>query len=243
MSFEEIREVLVEQHRLGLRFLTLAGGEPYLWRDHDLRIRDVVELARSLGYLNVNIFTNGTIPLDADADFTWVSIDGLGDSLARIRGIREERIFRNLRRLQGRFGIVFTVNTVNLGEIWPFLRRIKDVLPGTDVLFFFHTPYFGKDALHLSRSERGIAVATLLKAKRDGLPVLNSESALNAYLAGNPDLPNNLCRIVDGKEVYRCCRVNGDPEICRDCGYSITSELAQARRWSISAIHSLMRAA
>jgi MoaA/NifB/PqqE/SkfB family radical SAM enzyme len=104
MSFDKIREVLVEQHRLGLRFLTLAGGEPYLWRDRDLRIRDIVDLARSIGYLNVNIFTNGTIPLDADTDFTWVSIDGLGKTLARIRGIREERIFRNLRRLQGRFG-------------------------------------------------------------------------------------------------------------------------------------------
>jgi MoaA/NifB/PqqE/SkfB family radical SAM enzyme len=243
MTFDEIRQVLVEQYRLGLRFLTLAGGEPYLWRNGDLRIRDVVELARNIGYLNVNIFTNGTIPLDADADFTWVSIDGLGDSLARIRGIKEKRIFRNLARFKGRFGIVFTVNTINLGEILPFLRGIADVFPGTGVLFFFHTPYYGKDALHLSRSDRRIAVDALLKAKRDGLPVLNSKPALNAYLAGNPYLPNDLCRIVDGKDVYRCCRVNGDPEICRDCGYSITSELAQARRWSISAIHSLLRAA
>jgi Fe-coproporphyrin III synthase len=243
MSFEEIREILRNHRRRGVRFLTLAGGEPYLWRDGDFRIRDVVSAARDIGYLNVNIFTNGTLPMDADADFTWISIDGLGQTLQKIRGIRLDRIFRNLRRFEDRYGLVFTVNTINLNEIEDFLRAMSRDLPGIGVLFFFHTPYYGKDGLHLSDAQRRSAVTTLMDAKRTGLPVLNSAPALNAYLAGNPDMPADLCTIVDAGGAYRCCRVDGDLEVCKYCGYSITSELVQARRWKLASIRSLLRAA
>jgi hypothetical protein len=115
-------------------------------------------------------------------------------------------------------------------------------VPGVPVLFFFHTPYYGKDALFLTQAQRKEVVDTLLRAKRAKLPVLNSTAGLNSYLAGNPNLPNDFCRIVDSRGEYRCCRVNGDPAICQDCGYSITAELAQARRWNLGAIRALAHA-
>lgn len=243
MSIAEIESILTDYHNRGVRFLTLAGGEPYLWRDGPNRIRDVVTLARRIGYLNVNMFTNGTRPMNATPDFTWVSIDGLEDRFEKIRGIQLDRILRNVRKLKTRFAIVFTVNTVNHTEIDAFLERISRDFPGTGVLFFFHTPYYGRDYLYLTQSQRLRTVDRLLSAKRRGLPVLNSAAALKSYIAGNPHVPNDFCKIVDSKGAYTCCRVDRDPEVCRDCGYSITAELAQARRWNIGAIRMLASSA
>jgi MoaA/NifB/PqqE/SkfB family radical SAM enzyme len=242
MSLRQIRAILEDHHRKGIRFLTLSGGEPYLWRDGAYRIRDVVELARQIGYLNISIFTNGTIPMDAKPDFTWISIDGLGDTFTRIRGIELERVLRNLKHMQSRYGIVFTVNAINYLEIKGFLETIKRDLPGVKVMFFFHTPYYGIDALHLSEAQRRIAVETLAECRKNGLPVVNSRAALAAYLAGNPDLPTDFCRIIDESGEHHCCRVDGEPEMCRDCGYAVTGELAQAHRWNPGAILALANA-
>ena len=243
MTLSQIRAILEDYHLKGVRFLSLSGGEPYLWRDRAYRLRDIINLAREIGYININIFTNGTIPMDAEPNFTWVSIDGLGETFTRIRGIKLERVLRNLRQIRGRCGIVFTVNTINYLEVGDFLETIQRDLPGVEVMFFFHTPYYGIDALHLSKAQRRIAVETLIDGKKSGLPVVNSRAALKGYLAGNPALPVDFCRVVDESGDYRCCRVNGDPEICRDCGYAATSELAQAHRWNPGAILSLAKGA
>ncbi len=86
MRFIDIVERLRGLHERGARFLYLEGGEPYLWRDGRLTIRDVVDAAREVGYLFVHIYTNGTRPLDAGADLHWVSIDGPPDIHRTIRG-------------------------------------------------------------------------------------------------------------------------------------------------------------
>lgn len=241
MSMEQITSILERYHAEGVRMLYLSGGEPYLWRDGKYRLPDVVQRAREIGYLRIHVYTNGTARLSTAPDFTWVSIDGFGETFETIRGIPIERVLRRVRGFRGRHAIIFTINTVNYREIRATLEFLGRELPGVGVMFFFHTPYYGIDYLHLSRRQRTDAVETLLDCKKLGFPVLNSKSALRYYLEANDRPPLNCSWIVDSQGAYRCCRVAGESTICRECGYSTGLEIAQARKWKPDAIATLLR--
>lgn len=241
MSMARVRSVLERHYGKGVRMLYLTGGEPYLWRDGEYRLRDIVKLAHAIGYLRVHVYTNGTLPLSREPDFTWISIDGFGPTFRKIRGIPVERVLRNVREFGGKHAIVFTINTINCREIRQTLEFLDRELPKTGVMCFFHTPYYGIDDLYLSQAQKAQAVETLLGCKRQGLPVLNSRAALVAYLTGTDRPPLNYSWIVDQRGEYRCCRVEGDPEICRDCGYSTGFEIVQARKMHPGALVSLLR--
>lgn len=241
MRFDDIRAVLERYFDKGVRMVYLTGGEPYLWRDGPRHLPDLVRLAHDMGYLRVHVYTNGTVPLSTAPDFTWISIDGCGKTFEKLRGIPIERVLHNARGFAGRHAIIYTINTVNYREIAKTLAFFHQELAGTRTLFFFHTPYYGIDHLYLSREQREIAIDTLLTCKKQGYRVLNTRTALTAYLNQTHGPPDCNAWIVDRVGDYRCCRVAGDPAICRDCGYSSGYEIAQARRWHPSAIRALLR--
>jgi MoaA/NifB/PqqE/SkfB family radical SAM enzyme len=240
MSFEEVSSHLVSGWLRGMRIVYFEGGEPYLWRDRRRRLPELVALARELGYLSVHVYTNGTRSITAPADFTWVSIDGPDDINVELRGNRAEQAIANAVAYRGRLGIVFTVNTVNLHAIEPFLRIIQTRLPGRRVMFFFHTPYYGIDQLLLSQEQRSEAIRTILACKRAGLPVMNSKAGLSAMETGAYPHPSTLWRVVDSTGDYQCCRAIGNPEVCRNCGYSSCAELMLARNFRLGPIRSLL---
>lgn len=241
MSMDRVRATLKRYHDKGVRMVYLSGGEPYMWRDGTYRLPDIVDLAHDMGYLRVHVYTNGTARLSTAPDFTWISIDGFGKTYERLRGIPVERVIQNARRFSGKHAIVCTINTVNYREVPETLRYFHEELPGRGVMFFFHTPYYGIDELYLSREQREQAVNTLLDCKKVGFPVLNSRAALKAYLDQSFGPPICSAWIVDNAGEYRCCRVAGDPGICKDCGYSTGYEILLAQRWHPAAIRTLLR--
>lgn len=240
MRFDEIRSQLKSAWRRGMRTVYFEGGEPYLWRDGKRRLPDLVDLARGLGYLSVHVYTNGTRPLTAPADFTWVSIDGPDPVNESLRGVRAEMVIDNLIAYRGRAGIVFTVNTINREVIQPFLRLIQSRLPRRKVMFFFHTPYYGVDELLLTAAQRSEAIGTIAACKKAGLPVMNSLVGLRAMETGNYHHPNAISRVVDSTGDYQCCRAIGRPEVCRHCGYSSCAEIALARNFNPGPIRSIL---
>ena len=241
MGMDRIEAILDRFYASGVRMLYLTGGEPYLWHDGRYRLPDIVSLAHDKGYLRVHVYTNGTMRLSAAPDFTWISIDGIGRTFEKIRGIPLERVLANARGFDGRHAIVFTINTVNHETIRESLEYLHDELPGTGIIFFFHTPYYGIDELYLSQEHRQRAVDTLLACKKDGLPVLNSKPALAAYLDRTAGPPLDYSWIADQSGEYRCCRVEGDADICKDCGYATGFEIVQARNWRPAALRALLR--
>ena len=240
MSYVQIEEILKRYYRKRCRFLYLEGGEPYLWHDGPYRLKDVVTLARKIGYLQVHIYTNGTFPLDADPDFTFVSIDGLARTYEKIRGIPIGRVLANLRGFKQKYAIIFVVNTVNYHEIRPFLAFVRNELPRTRVMFYFHTPYYGVDNLLLSKAQKREAIETILRCKKEGLPVLNSATGLRAILSGNYEHPSDLWWVVDHTGEYQCCRAFGQKEVCEACGYSSCAEIVLARAYSFDAIKGML---
>lgn len=240
MSYDEVRGHLESNWRRGARAVYFEGGEPYLWRDRRRRLPDLVALARELGYLSVHVYTNGTRPINAPADFTWVSIDGTDDINLKLRGVSANSVIANTAECHRRCGIVFTVNTVNLHVIAPFLQVVQTRLPGRRVMFFFHTPYYGIDELFLSPEQKSEAIRTIAACKRAGLPVMNSQAGLKAIQTGNYPHPTKLFRVVDRTGDYQCCRAISQPEVCRQCGYSSCAEIMLARNFRPGPIRSLL---
>jgi MoaA/NifB/PqqE/SkfB family radical SAM enzyme len=243
LSYDQIDAVLRDFHGRGARLLYLEGGEPYLWRDGDRRLADVIALARQRGFLRVHVYTNGTLPIAGPADFTWVSADGLPATNQRLRGSSLETVFRHLCEYGGRKALLFTVNSINRHEVRPFLALAREVAPGVPVMFYLHTPYYGVDELHLDDLRRDAVVDELLACKRDGLPVMNSTQGLERLRPGAGSGPSGLWWVVDRHGEYRCCRALGDPEICRYCGYAACEEILLARNLAPGPVLSLLRCA
>jgi MoaA/NifB/PqqE/SkfB family radical SAM enzyme len=241
LPFDRIDAILRDFHSRGARLLYLEGGEPYLWRDGHRCLADVIELARSRGFLRVHVYTNGTLPLTAPADVTWVSADGLHETNYRLRGSQLDEVLDHLRACPGRKVMVFTVNAVNRREIRPFLEFAAHAAPGVGVMFFLHTPYYGIDDLHLDDAARSAVVDELLACRRDGLPVLNSAPGLRRLRPGAGSGPSRLFRVVDRLGEYECCRAQGDPAICRYCGYASCEEIALVRNFVPAAILGALR--
>lgn len=229
MTFSEICRHLEEQFEQGIRFLFLEGGEPYLWRDGRYRLENIIERARRIGYFSVQLFTNGMVRLGSAPDFTWISLDGLEDCHERLRGAPMQRVLDRLRSFDGRWGIVYTVNSVNAHQIGDFLRFVHREFPGRGTLFHLHTPYYGIDHLLLGADRRQAVLRELAALKRAGLPVLNSHAALRAVATGNYPHPNNLWRVIDPTGAYPCCRAVDTPGVCDQCGYMSCAEIVLAR--------------
>jgi hypothetical protein len=101
-------------------------------------------------------------------------------------------------------------------------------------MFYFHTPYYGRDELFLPAEERAPIIDRLLDCIRAGRPVLNSRAGLLALKSGNWPRRFRVAAVrdVDGESV--CCRASDD--ICPDCGYAACTELTEVQRLRPSAL-------
>ena len=241
MSAADIERRLRRYYARGFRELYITGGEPMLWHDGRSRLADVVDLAYTIGYFHVGLTTNGTCPLDVPADVIWVSLDGPPLINAQLRGPHFYRVLRNLRasRHPG-VGITCTVNTVNRSTLKELLALVvaERVAP-LGVMFYFLTPYYGRDELYLDQSGRSAVIDELLRYKREGLPVFNSTAALRRLQSGRWERPTNLWWLSDADGEHMCCR-HRSPEICRECGYSSCVEIIEALRLRPSAIGAML---
>ena len=75
--YAQIREEMKQLYDMGVRILFFCGGETFLWHDGDRSLRELVIEAKKMGFLIVNVVTNGTFPLELpEADLILLSLDG-----------------------------------------------------------------------------------------------------------------------------------------------------------------------
>lgn len=95
--YSAIREEMLLLYRQGIRILFFCGGETFLWEDSGRTLRDLVTEARKIGFLIVNVVTNGTYPLDLpEADLILLSLDGDEARHNAIRGDTYRTILENV---------------------------------------------------------------------------------------------------------------------------------------------------
>ena len=237
MTWPQMVDLLKNAYSRGFRDLYFTGGEPMLWHDGPRTISSAVETAKTLGFFHVHVYTNGTMGLDAPADLFWVSMDGLPDTFAARRGNHFEQVETTIREARRRrIAVIYVIDRFTACGAEPFLRWVAGTrLPVIGVMFYFHTPYYGIDELHLAREERQTVVGHLLGYIREGLPILNSPAGLRALASGNWPRRTAASSIADVDGEHICCRTAGD-ETCRECGYAACTEIVESQRLRPSAL-------
>lgn len=98
-----------------------CGWETFLWRDGDVTLRDLVIEAKRMGFLIVNVVTNGTFPLDLpEADLILLSLDGDRDRHNAVRGDTYDLIMENIKNASsGNICFYMAINQINKDAVRP----------------------------------------------------------------------------------------------------------------------------
>ena len=226
--FGRVEHWLRSLYGRGCRILYLQGGEPLSWRDGGRGIDDIIRLARSIGYFRVAIPSNGTYPLESEADLMWVSVDGTQATHDAIRGpgVHAQAMANVARSSHPRIMANMTVNNLNKGEVEAVVRAVAAAPGFRGISVNFHTPYPGVASLAVPRAERAQIITLVRALKREGLPVLNSHPGLRVMATGSYRRPLGLVNLVERDQVFECCWGRGDEGVCAECGYGFIAELA-----------------
>jgi Fe-coproporphyrin III synthase len=231
MSWPLAKTSLNALQRLGTLIVVFEGGEPFLWRDGQYNLHDLIDYAKQR-FPRVAVTTNGTLPLDVPADILWVSIDGLKESHDRLRSGSFDQVWSNLRNARlGRLLVHFTVNRENRHDIRPLLEKLKEIkaFGGMTVQLFY--PYGqGEAPLALSAEERRAVLEEVIKMKKKGLPILNSASRLRAMIGNDWRCHDDMLVNVDPDgAITQGCYVKSRGRMnCQACGFSPVAEASGA---------------
>ena len=232
---------LQEAWRRGFRELYFSGGEPMLWQPASHTLSDAILAAKQMGFFHVHVYTNGLLGLQIPADLVWVSMDGLPGTYDRRRGDHFNQVEQAVRSSRHpKVAIIYVIDRYTAEGIEAFLHWVKDTkFPVIGVMFYFHTPYYGRDELYLTAEERAPILTRLLDCIQDGLPILNSQAGLKALISGNWPRRFPVASVIDVDGESICCRASD--EVCEDCGYAACTELTEFQRLRPSALLGMLR--
>ena len=241
MTWEQLLAALQNAWSRGFRELYFSGGEPTLWRDGEHTLEDAIDAARQIGFFHVHLYTNGLLGLKTAADLVWVSMDGLPGVFEQRRGDHFHQVEGAVRAgSHPRVAVIYVIDRHTAEGIEPFLRWVQDTkLPVMGVMFYFHTPYYGRDELFLTADERAPIIDRLLDSIRAGLPVINSRAGLLALKSGKWQRRFPIASVIDVDGESVCCRASD--EACADCGYAACTELTEFQRLRPSAVLGMLR--
>jgi len=225
--YSQIKSEMQTMYSAGVRILFFYGGEPFLWEDSCVTLRDLVIEAKQLGFLLVNIVTNGTFRLDLpEADLILVSLDGGRAAHNEIRGDTYDSIFENINNsASDNICLYMAVNQINkfdIEEVCKTARRSKNVKA---VSFNFHTPYPGTEYLKLNREEKQNCCAQIANLIDAGFPILNLKSVFSYIVNNSFKTPCYQCVVVENGKQWLCGRCIDIPGLCAQCGFLFAAEL------------------
>jgi MoaA/NifB/PqqE/SkfB family radical SAM enzyme len=241
MTYDEAIRAIDSFYEEGGRTLYLQGGEPFLWRDGEHNLEDIVRYSPKKGFFTTIIYTNGTIPLDTSANTVFVSVDGLQATNDLLRGPTFNKIMSNIRESpHPSLYINYTINSLSKEDIRPFCEFVGSIDKILGVFFYFHTPYYGLDELYVAEEKIREILALLLKYKKQ-YKILNSCAGLISAIKNDWRPPLDICRVYENGFWYECCRYPGDAELCRNCGYLSYAEIDQTLKLKTSAIMNALK--
>ncbi len=223
------QQILGEMRQLydtGVRILFFCGGETFLWRDGDYTLRDLVIEAKRMGFLIVNVVTNGTYPLDLpEADLILLSLDGDREHHNAIRGDTYDTIFQNIRNATAdNICFYMAINQINKDSVRDVCLAARDTPHVKAVSFNFHTPYPDTKELALSKEEKAQCCRTIAQMMEEGAPVFNLKSAFPYLIDNSFPTPCHQCVVMENGELSTCGRCIHVPDLCQQCGYFFVAE-------------------
>lgn len=184
--YEQIRKEMQTLYDMGIRILFFCGGETFLWQDGEKTLRDLVVEAKRMGFLIVNVVTNGTFQIDLpEADLILLSLDGDRERHNLIRGDTYDTIMENINHATAdNICFYMAINQINKDAVEHVCKIARDTKHVRAVSFNFHTPYPDTKELALSKEEKKNCCDAILRMMKEGAPVFNLKSAFS-YLIEN----------------------------------------------------------
>ena len=241
--YAQIRDEMRQLYGMGVRILFFCGGETFLWRDGDRTLRDLVIEAKEMGFLIVNVVTNGTFPIDLpEADLILLSLDGDRERHNAIRGDTYDTILENVRNATAdNICFYMAINQINKDAVEAVCRTAKETKNVRAVSFNFHTPYPDTRALALSREEKAACCEVITRMMREGAPVFNLKSAFPYLIDNRFPTPCHQCVVIENGKVSTCGRCIDVPGLCEECGYFFVAEYTLLFRGNLKIVFEMLR--
>lgn len=241
--YTQMRKEMQELYDMGVRILFFCGGETFLWRDGEKSIRDLVIEAKEMGFLIVNVVTNGTYPIDLpEADLILLSLDGDRERHNIIRGDTYDKIMENIAHATAdNICFYMAVNQINKEQIAHVCRTARDTKNVRAVSFNFHTPYPDTKELALSVEEKKKCCETIEKMMKEGAPVFNLKSAFPYLIHNNFPTPSYQCVVMENGKLSVCGRCVDVPGLCEKCGYFFVAEYTLLFRGNLKIIFEMLK--
>lgn len=224
--YVQMKKEMQQLYDMGVRILFFCGGETFLWKDGDKTIRDLVIEAKEMGFLIVNVVTNGTYPIDLpEADLILLSLDGNKERHNIIRGDTYDTIMENIAHATAdNICFYMAINQINKDAVAHVCRTARDTQHVRAVSFNFHTPYPDTKELALSVEEKQKCCDTIVEMMKEGAPIFNLKSAFPYLIHNNFPTPCHQCVVMENGKLSICGRCIDVPGLCEKCGYFFVAE-------------------
>jgi MoaA/NifB/PqqE/SkfB family radical SAM enzyme len=224
--YSQIKQEMQQLYDMGVRILFFCGGETFLWKDGSRNLKDLVAEAKEMGFLIVNVVTNGTFPIDLpEADLILLSLDGDRERHNLIRGNTYDTIMENIRNATSdNICFYMAVNQINKEAIRDVCIKARDTKNVRAVSFNFHTPYPDTKELALSKEEKAACCDVIGQMMKQGVPVFNLKSAFPALINNSFPTPCHQCVVIENGKISTCGRCIDVPGLCDQCGYFFVAE-------------------
>ena len=241
--YEQIKHEMWSLYKMGIRILFFCGGETFLWQDGNKNLRDLVAEAKQMGFLIVNVVTNGTFPLDLpEADLILLSLDGKRENHNLIRGDTYDLILQNIRKATAdNICLYMAINQINkqdIQQICTVARAEKNIRAAS---FNFHTPYPGTEKLTLSTADKEECCRIISDLARQKYPIFNLISALPYLINNKFKTPCYQCVVMENGTLSVCGRCVHIPGLCEQCGYFFAAEYSLVFNGNIRVILDMLR--
>lgn len=241
--YEQIHREMEELYAMGVRILFFCGGETFLWKDGKRTLRDLVTEAKSMGFLIVNVVTNGTFPIDLpEADLILLSLDGDKERHNIIRGNTYDTIMENIRNATAdNICFYMAINQINKDYVRNVCITARDTKNVRAVSFNFHTPYPDTKELSLSREEKARCCADITQMMKEGAPIFNLKSAFPYLIDNRFPTPCHQCVVMENGKLSTCGRCIEVPGLCEQCGYFFVAEYTLLFGGNVKIIFDMLR--
>ena len=241
--YSQIKSEMDTLYKMGIRILFFWGGETFLWESEGKRLRDLVIEAKQMGFLIVNVVTNGTFPLDLpEADLILLSIDGDKDKHNDIRGPVYDTIMKNIEAATSdNICFYMAINKINKDTISDVVHTAHKMKNVRAVSFNFHTPYPDTKELALSKDEKAECCKEISKLIDEGMPVFNLKSSMPYLINNNFPTPCYQCVVMENGKLSVCGRCIDVPGLCDQCGYWFVAEYTLLFKGNLKVIFEVLK--
>lgn len=241
--YSQIMTEMKTLYDMGIRILFFCGGETFMWKDGDKTIKDLVIEAKKMGFLIVNVVTNGTFPIDLpEADLILLSLDGDRERHNAIRGDTYDTIMENIKNATAdNICFYMAINQINKDAVRDVCIKARDTKNVRAVSFNFHTPYPDTKELALSKEEKRSCCQVISQMMKEKAPVFNLKSAFPYLIENSFPTPCHQCVVIENGKISVCGRCIDVPGLCQECGYFFVAEYTLLFRGNLKVIFEMFR--